>query len=109
MSVFVVFVFIFSVATGTGADKVQYKSYSGLDREINIPTDVETAMSQLNRYCGSGSYNYNNYNSNYNRPTSYYRPTNNYNNGHNLGDLLSPVVFGLATGAGIGLIGNILG
>merc|ERR1719483_26793 len=100
MSVFVVFVFIFSVAAGTIAEKVQYKSYSGLDREITIPTEVETAMSQLNRYCGSDSYN---------RPTSYYRPTNNYNNGHNLGDLLSPVVFGLATGAGIGLIGNILG
>merc|ERR1711972_686631 len=61
-----------------------------------ISATIKTAMVQLNRYCGSGSYSYY-------RPT-YYRPS-----GPSLSSLISPVVFGLATGAGLGLVGNLIG
>merc|ERR1712025_339645 len=66
-----------------------YLPYAGLDREIEMDTNVETAMAQLNRYCGSGSYSYY-------RPT-YYRPSYSQPNyGPTIPNILTPVVFGLA-------------
>merc|ERR1712215_46017 len=88
MAILTVSLFIFSFTAGVLTDAVIYKSYPGLDRKIEMSSSVATAMSKLNRYHGHGSYHY--------TPT-YYRPNH---HGHgNLGTLLSPVVFGLATAA----------
>merc|ERR1711875_21017 len=76
---------------------VKYEEYRGLDKQVPISSEVRSAMIQLNRYCGGGGYSY--------RPT-YYRPTT---TGPNLGSLISPVVFGLATGAGLAALGNLIG
>merc|ERR1711915_482650 len=65
----------------------------------SIDNDVLDAMSQLNRYCGSGGYSYY-------RPTygsSYYYPSNYRPTGPNLSNLITPVVFGLAAATGLGL------
>merc|ERR1719309_1729216 len=65
----------------------------------SIDNDVLDAMSQLNRYCGSGSYSYY-------RPTygsSYYYPSNYRPTGPNLSNMITPVVFGLAAATGLGL------
>merc|ERR1712025_1206337 len=56
-----------------------YKPYAGLDREIEMDTNVETAMAQLNRYCGPGSYSYSYYRPSYYRP-SYSQPAGNFGN-----------------------------
>merc|ERR1711872_338139 len=80
---------IAAVASVALAETDFYKAYAGLDREIEMDTNVETAMAQLNRYCGGGSYNY--------RPT-YYRPSY---NGPTAGNILTPVVFGLAAATGL--------
>merc|ERR1719318_1854368 len=94
-----VFLFLAYLATGSNPEKVEHLTFAGLDRQVPISAEVKTAMSQLNRYCGSGGYYY--------RPSSsYYRPTS---SGPNLGSLISPVVFGLATGAGIAAVGSLLG
>merc|ERR1719318_186348 len=94
-----ILLFLASLATGSNVEKVEFRTFAGLDRQVPISAEVQTAMSQLNRYCGSGGYYY--------RPSSsYYRPTS---SGPNLGSLISPVVFGLATGAGIAAVGSLLG
>merc|ERR1712083_894883 len=65
----------------------------------SIDNDVLDAISQLNRYCGSGGYSYY-------RPTygsSYYYPSNCRPTGPNLSNLITPVVFGLAAATGLGL------
>merc|ERR1712215_82991 len=97
MAILTVYLFIFSFTAGVLTDAVIYKSYPGLDRKIEMSSSVATAMSKLNRYCGPGSYHYS--------PT-YYRPSHG-----NLGTLLSPVVFGLATAAtvagGVALVSSL--
>merc|ERR1719318_1240043 len=108
-----VILFLASLATGSNAQKVEYMTFAGLGRQIPISTEVQTAMSQLNRYCGNGGYSYRPSSSYYRPSSSYYRPSSSYyrptSNGPNLGSLISPVVFGLATGAGIAAVGNLLG
>merc|ERR1711892_162871 len=85
--------FLSGFAAEASAENVEYRAFAGLNEQIPLSAEVRTAMSQLNRYCGSGSYSY--------------RPS--YNSGPNLGSLISPIVFGLATGAGLGIVGNLLG
>merc|ERR1711892_17189 len=99
-----VLLFLSGFAPEAFAEKVEYRAFAGLDEQIQLSAEVRTAMTQLNRYCGSGSYSYRpSYNSGY----SSYRPS--YNSGPNLGSLISPIVFGLAAGAGLGIVGNLLG
>merc|ERR1739844_864043 len=95
MAILTVYLFIFSFTAGVLTDAVIYKSYPGLDRKIEMSSSVATAMSKLNRYHGHGSYHY----------------TPNHHGHGNLGTLLSPVVFGLATAAtvagGVALVSSL--
>merc|ERR1712228_353663 len=86
---------LFSISFGSSADYLAYTSYAGLEVQdrSTMSDEVVTAMDQLNRYCGGGSY--------------YYRPS--HGSGPNLGNLISPVVFGLATGAGLAAVGSLFG
>merc|ERR1711915_462906 len=86
---------LFSISFGSSSDYLAYTSYAGLEvqDQSTMSTEVMTAMDHLNRYCGGGSY--------------YYRPS--YGCGPNLGNLISPVVFGLATGARLAAVGSLFG
>merc|ERR1719450_43010 len=97
-----VLIFLTFLSVYSNATKMEFRSYIGLEQQVPISSEVRSAMSHMNRYCGNGGYSY--------RP-SYYRPSYNqpYNTGPNLASLISPVVFGLATGAGLAAVGNILG
>eukprot|EP00091_Calanus_sinicus_P006646 TRINITY_DN1733_c0_g1_i8.p1 TRINITY_DN1733_c0_g1~~TRINITY_DN1733_c0_g1_i8.p1 ORF type:complete len:160 (-),score=36.58 TRINITY_DN1733_c0_g1_i8:131-550(-) len=123
MSAILVLVFIATCASGIVADAVSYRPFAGLEREIEMDSSVQSALAQLNRYHGSGSYSYHpsyhgssyhhgsssyyrpSYNQgSYYRPSysqpSYYRPTYNQPS-NNLGNILTPVVFGLAAATGV--------
>ena len=80
---------LFSISFGSSSDYLAYTSYAGLEVEVCIlvsklfffkssqdrstmSNEVVTAMDQLNRYCGGGSY--------------YYRQS--YGCGPNLGNLI---------------------
>ena len=80
---------LFSISFGSSADYLAYTSYAGLEVQVCIlvskifffkssqdrstmSDEVVTAMDQLNRYCGGGSY--------------YYRPS--HGSGPNLGNLI---------------------
>merc|ERR1711915_838987 len=86
---------LFFISFASSADYLAYTSYAGLEVQdwSTMSDKVVTAMDQLNRYCGGGTY--------------YYRPS--HGSGPNLGNLISPVVFGLATGAGLAAVGSLLG
>merc|ERR1719193_1811855 len=92
----------FAVATSAVARTDIYQPYAGLEREIEMNQDVEAALSDLNRYHGHGGYSYypshhhsSSYSQSYYQPSynsqSYYRPSS------NLGNILTPVVFGLSS------------
>merc|ERR1712212_331911 len=93
---------ISAVATSAVARTDFYQSYAGLEREIALNQDVEAALSDLNRYHGHGGYSYypsHHHSSSYYRPSysqSYYRPSSS-----NLGNILTPVVFGLSAATGL--------
>merc|ERR1712123_244057 len=104
---------------GALGDDVSYKPFAGLEREIEMDSSVKAAMAQLNRYHGSGSYSYNSYNrpSSYHSSSSYYRPSysqQNYRPSYNqqssgaLGNILTPVVFGLAAATGLAAVNTLL-
>merc|ERR1712106_407776 len=118
MSVKIIFLFCLAVVAVALGDNVSYKSFAGLEREIEMDSSVKTAMAQLNRYHGSGSYSYNSYN----RPSSYhsssyyrpsynqqnYRPSSNQQSSGLLGNILTPVVFGLAAAPGLAAVNTLL-
>merc|ERR1711872_325809 len=83
-------ILIITAITAQATEKIEKSS---------IDNDVLDAMSQLNRYCGSGGYSY--YRPNYG--SSYYYPSNYRPTGPNLSNLITPVVFGLAAATGLGL------
>merc|ERR1719341_292546 len=99
MFVILVLVFISTCAPGAMADAVSYRPFAGLEREIEMDSTVQSAMAQLNRYHGSGSYSYHG-SSHHHGSSSYYRPTYNQPS-NNLGNILTPVVFGLAAATGV--------
>merc|ERR1719341_6071 len=114
MFAILVFVFIATCAPGAVADAVSFRPFAGLEREIEMDSTVQSAIAQLNRYHGSGSYSYHGsshhhgsssyyqgsyYGPSYSQP-SYYRPTYNQPS-NNLGNILTPVVFGLAAATGV--------
>merc|ERR1712055_994420 len=72
-----------------------FRMYRGATRKVEIPSEVRTALEDLNRHTGS-YYGYNYHGSSHYRPT-YYRPT--YYQ-PSIGNLIKPVVFGLAAVAG---------
>merc|ERR1719425_70202 len=92
---------ISAVATSAVARTDVYQPYAGLEREIETNQDVEAALSDLNRYHGHGGYSYypsHHHSSSYYRPSysqSYYRPSS------SLGNILTPVVFGLSAATGL--------
>merc|ERR1712168_219702 len=101
---------ISAVATSAVARTHIYQPYAGIDKEIQMDQDVETALSDLNRYHGSGGYSYypsHHHSSSYYRPSysqSYYTPSYsqpNYRPSSNLGNILTPVVFGLSAATGL--------
>merc|ERR1711909_131288 len=95
MSVTTLLLVISAVATSAVARTDIFQPYAGIDREIEMTTNVEAALSELNRYHGHGGYSYY---SSYYRPSysqSYYRPSS------NLGNILTPVVFGLSAATGL--------
>merc|ERR1712180_327176 len=97
MSITVLLLVISAVATSAVARTDIYQPYAGIDREIEMTPDVEAALSELNRYHGHGGYSYypsHHHSSSYYRP-SYYRPSS------NLGNILTPVVFGLSAATGL--------
>merc|ERR1711892_231520 len=121
MSVKIIFLFCSAVVAVALGDDVSYKPFAGLEREIEMDPSVKTAMAQLNRYHGSGSYSYNSYNrpSSYHSSSSYYRPSNSYSssyyrpsynqqNSGALGNILTPVVFGLAAATGLAAVNTLL-
>merc|ERR1719474_2173581 len=97
MSITTLLLVIFAVATSADI----YQPYAGIDREIKMTPNVEAALSELNRYHGHGGYSYypsSHHSSSYYRPSysqSYYRPSS------NLGNILTPVVFGLSAATGL--------
>merc|ERR1711892_356705 len=114
MSVKIIFLFCSAVVAVALGDTVSYKPFAGLEREIEMDSSVKTAMAQLNRYHGSGSYSYNSYNrpSSYHSRSSYsqqyYRPSNNQQSSGALGNILTPVVFGLAAATGLAAVNTLL-
>merc|ERR1712106_274648 len=130
MSVKIIFLFSSAVVAVALGDTVSYKPFAGLEREIEMDSSVKTAMAQLNRYHGSGSYSYNSYNrpSSYHSSSSYYRPSNSYSSSYYrpsynqqnyrpssnqqssglLGNILTPVVFGLAAAPGLAAVNTLL-
>merc|ERR1712168_1481542 len=101
MSITALMLVISAVATSAVARTHTYQPYAGIDKEIEMDQDVETALSDLNRYHGSGGYSY--YPSHH-HSSSYYRPSYsqpNYRPSSNLGNILTPVVFGLSAATGL--------
>merc|ERR1712212_374665 len=102
MSITALLLVISAVATSAVARTDIYQPYAGIDREIEMTPDVEAALSELNRYHGHGGYSYypsHHHSSSYYRPSysqSYYRPSSS-----NLGNILTPVVFGLSAATGL--------
>merc|ERR1712212_350193 len=98
---------ISAVATSAVARTDIYQPYAGLEREIEMNQDVEAALSDLNRYHGHGGYSYypsHHHSSSYYRPSysqSYYRPSS------NLGNILTPVVFGLSAATGLATVSSL--
>merc|ERR1739846_187760 len=85
-------------AVATSARTHTYKPYAGIDKEIEMDQDVEAALSDLNRYHGNGGYSY--YPSHH-HSSSYYRPSS------NLGNILTPVVFGLSAATGLAAVSSL--
>merc|ERR1711909_221915 len=97
MSITTLLLVISAVATSAVARTDIYQPYAGIDREIEMTTNVEAALSELNRYHGHGGYSY--YPS-YHHSSSYYRQSY-YRPSSNLGNILTPVVFGLSAATGL--------
>merc|ERR1712105_366803 len=101
MSITTLLLVISAVATSAEARTDIFQPYAGIDREIEMTPNVEAALSELNRYHGHGGYSYypsHHHSSSYYRPSysqSYYRPSS------NLGNILTPVVFGLSAATGL--------
>merc|ERR1739844_767479 len=94
-------------AVATSARTHTYKPYAGIDKEIEMDQDVEAALSDLNRYHGNGGYSY--YPSHH-HSSSYYRPSYsqpNYRPSSNLGNILTPVVFGLSAATGLAAVSSL--
>merc|ERR1712106_283374 len=111
MSLKIIFLFCSAVVAVALGDNVSYKSFAGLEREIEMDSSVKTAMAQLNRYHGSGSYSYNSYSSSYSRPSynqQNYRPSYNQQSSGLLGNILTPVMFGLAAATGLAAVNTLL-
>merc|ERR1719369_1533734 len=92
MSITALLLVISAVATSAVARTDIYQPYAGIDREIEMIPNVEAALSKLNRYHGHGGYSY--YPSHH-HSSSYFRPS------YNLGNILTPVVFGLSAATGL--------
>merc|ERR1712055_1123603 len=92
MSITALLLVISAVATSAVARTDIYQPYAGIDREIEMTPNVEAALSELNRYHGHGGYSY--YPSHH-HSSSYYRPSS------NVGNILTPVVFGLSAATGL--------
>merc|ERR1739844_42145 len=114
MSITALMLVISTVATS--ARTHTYKPYAGIDKEIEMDQDVEAALSDLNRYHGNGGYSYypsHHHSSSYYRPSysqSYYRPSYsqpNYRPSSNLGNILTPVVFGLSAATGLAAVSSL--
>merc|ERR1712179_455577 len=58
MSITTLLLVISAVATSAVARTDIFQPYAGIDREIEMTTNVEAALSELNRYHGHGGYSY---------------------------------------------------
>merc|ERR1712105_479792 len=92
MSITTLLLVISAVATSAVARTDIFQPYAGIDREIEMTPNVEAALSELNRYHGHGGYSYY---SSHHHSSSYYRPSS------SLGNILTPVVFGLSAATGL--------
>merc|ERR1712228_689538 len=85
-SVFLVFIFISTIAAGTVADAVAFRAYAGLENQAERNAEVSAALSKLNRR--------HHHHSHYNYALG----------AAGLSGILAPAVFGLATATGIGAL-----
>merc|ERR1711915_889361 len=84
--VFLVFIFISTIAAGTVADAVAFRTYAGLENQVELNAEVSAALLKLNRR--------HHYHSHYNYALG----------AAGLSGILAPVVFGLATATGVGAL-----